>query len=87
MADVRKINLRLPDEVLAIAADQAARMGVSANAYIVMAIRNFIPYQERILAKQALPEPAKEVFSKVGRNDPCPCGSGRKWKVCHGMSM
>jgi preprotein translocase subunit SecA len=21
---------------------------------------------------------------KVGRNDPCPCGSGRKYKVCHG---
>jgi len=21
---------------------------------------------------------------KVGRNDPCPCGSGRKWKQCHG---
>jgi uncharacterized protein len=21
---------------------------------------------------------------KVGRNDPCPCGSGRKFKQCHG---
>jgi preprotein translocase subunit SecA len=21
---------------------------------------------------------------KVGRNEPCPCGSGRKYKVCHG---
>ena len=21
---------------------------------------------------------------KVGRNDPCPCGSGRKFKLCHG---
>jgi preprotein translocase subunit SecA len=21
---------------------------------------------------------------KVGRNDPCPCGSGRKYKKCHG---
>jgi uncharacterized protein YecA (UPF0149 family) len=21
---------------------------------------------------------------KPGRNDPCGCGSGRKWKVCHG---
>lgn len=24
--------------------------------------------------------------AKVGRNDPCPCGSGRKYKVCHGAS-
>jgi preprotein translocase subunit SecA len=23
---------------------------------------------------------------KVGRNDPCPCGSGRKYKKCHGAS-
>jgi hypothetical protein len=22
--------------------------------------------------------------AKPGRNDPCPCGSGRKYKVCHG---
>lgn len=21
---------------------------------------------------------------KIGRNDPCPCGSGRKYKLCHG---
>jgi preprotein translocase subunit SecA len=23
-------------------------------------------------------------FAHVGRNDPCPCGSGRKFKRCHG---
>src|SRR5690349_8620565 len=23
-------------------------------------------------------------MAKVGRNDPCPCGSGKKWKRCHG---
>jgi hypothetical protein len=23
---------------------------------------------------------------KVGRNDPCPCGSGKKWKRCHGTA-
>ncbi|MEX2498931.1 MAG: SEC-C metal-binding domain-containing protein [Wenzhouxiangellaceae bacterium] len=23
---------------------------------------------------------------KIGRNDPCPCGSGRKYKKCHGQS-
>ena len=25
-----------------------------------------------------------DVISKVGRNDPCPCGSGKKYKKCHG---
>ena len=24
------------------------------------------------------------VAQKVGRNDPCPCGSGKKYKHCHG---
>jgi preprotein translocase subunit SecA len=26
----------------------------------------------------------KSEFEKVGRNDPCPCGSGKKFKKCHG---
>ena len=24
------------------------------------------------------------MFADVGRNDPCPCGSGKKFKHCHG---
>ena len=24
---------------------------------------------------------------KVGRNDPCPCGSGKKFKNCHGRGL
>ena len=28
--------------------------------------------------------PARNDESKVGRNDPCPCGSGKKYKKCHG---
>jgi len=27
------------------------------------------------------------VEKKVGRNDPCPCGSGKKYKNCHGASI
>ena len=27
------------------------------------------------------------VGPKVGRNDPCPCGSGKKFKNCHGKGM
>jgi preprotein translocase subunit SecA len=32
------------------------------------------------------PEPVR-VDKKVGRNDPCPCGSGKKYKNCHGMQQ
>jgi uncharacterized protein len=31
--------------------------------------------------------PAARAAPKVGRNDPCPCGSGRKFKQCHGASV
>ncbi|NLB21881.1 MAG: preprotein translocase subunit SecA [Clostridium sp.] len=31
-------------------------------------------------------EPKVRKEKKVGRNDPCPCGSGKKYKNCHGRS-
>jgi len=31
-------------------------------------------------------EPIRNLAQKVGRNDPCPCGSGRKFKNCCGKS-
>jgi preprotein translocase subunit SecA len=30
--------------------------------------------------------PVKRQQAKVGRNDPCPCGSGKKYKKCHGAN-
>jgi preprotein translocase subunit SecA len=35
--------------------------------------------------KPRKPEPVV-VTDKVGRNDPCPCGSGKKFKHCHGQN-
>jgi preprotein translocase subunit SecA len=32
----------------------------------------------------AAPSPRPAVPAKIGRNDPCPCGSGKKYKKCHG---
>ncbi|MHC0509956.1 preprotein translocase subunit SecA [Achromobacter aegrifaciens] len=29
-------------------------------------------------------QPVRNALPKVGRNDPCPCGSGKKYKQCHG---
>ena len=29
-------------------------------------------------------QPIERALPKVGRNDPCPCGSGKKYKHCHG---
>jgi len=43
-----------------------------------MAGLQFIGGEESSAPKQVL------AGAKVGRNDPCPCGSGKKYKKCHG---
>ncbi len=35
-------------------------------------------------APQAPSQPIRRDMPKVGRNEPCPCGSGKKFKACHG---
>jgi preprotein translocase subunit SecA len=32
------------------------------------------------------PQPVRRAEPKVGRNEPCPCGSGKKYKKCHGVA-
>ena len=34
---------------------------------------------------EAAERPVRRNEPKVGRNDPCPCGSGKKYKKCHGV--
>lgn len=41
-------------------------------------------HDEQAHAHSHEPEPAAASSGKVGRNDPCPCGSGKKYKKCHG---
>ncbi len=45
----------------------------------------FTPLEERI-APIKIPKPAKpvQVVTKIGRNDLCPCGGGKKYKKCCG---
>jgi preprotein translocase subunit SecA len=53
------------------------------------------PSQEQIAAASAAAGGAKaaqvindvnDPWANVGRNDPCPCGSGKKYKKCHGAN-
>ncbi|RIQ16221.1 preprotein translocase subunit SecA [Bordetella avium] len=42
-------------------------------------------YDEALASEAAeAQEPVRNVLPKVGRNDACPCGSGKKYKQCHG---
>ncbi len=56
--------------------------------------RHVRPVMERMRALLAAGRAPSEVVAetraadaKRGRNEPCPCGSGRKWKACHGTTV
>ena len=99
MPDLRKLNLRMPPDLHAALLDLAARECMSANAVAVAALRNWIEYRSRRLPRAATtgtaraattgtarPATTAGVVPKVGVNQPCPCGSGQKYKRCHGRA-
>ncbi|MHB8482397.1 MAG: preprotein translocase subunit SecA [Nitrospiria bacterium] len=47
----------------------------------------FLQPQKMILnrGEESAPRPLQRETKKVGRNDDCPCGSGKKYKKCHGQ--
>jgi preprotein translocase subunit SecA len=42
------------------------------------------PNEDGSVSEETDPATLAEAVRKVGRNDPCPCGSGKKYKACHG---
>lgn len=48
------------------------------------------PHQQAAAAQDTREQPKREPIraeKTVGRNDPCPCGSGKKYKNCHGRNV
>lgn len=44
-----------------------------------------VPSIQRIdFVEETKPKPIVNIGRKIGRNDPCHCGSGKKSKQCHG---
>jgi preprotein translocase subunit SecA len=52
----------------------AARRGAARARPASGELREAQPQQQQV----------RRSYPKVGRNDPCPCGSGKKYKFCHG---
>ena len=42
------------------------------------------PNEDGSVSQEADPATVADEVPRVGRNDPCPCGSGKKYKACHG---
>jgi preprotein translocase subunit SecA len=66
-----------PPQAVRTTHDSAVGMGFQANHEPVPGGAGQDP------ARGGKPQPVR-VADKVGRNDPCPCGSGKKYKQCHG---
>ena len=73
--------------------DLFRRLLVQINSQIVYTIYKVSLQKQPVSELQELAKNAQEVSTestsadvveKIGRNDPCPCGSGKKYKKCHG---
>jgi preprotein translocase subunit SecA len=45
------------------------------------------PMQARVIQRMQAGARQQQSMPQVGRNDPCPCGSGKKFKKCHGKDL
>ncbi|MBN1399121.1 MAG: SEC-C domain-containing protein, partial [Bacteroidetes bacterium] len=77
---VQKARRPMRREDMVLTHDSAVGAGFAANKEPVSSSEG----QQR--AQQAGPPKVQQirVGPKIGRNDPCPCGSGKKYKNCHG---
>ncbi len=74
------VRVQSPEQV-----EQAAQ--AEAQSQVQNVQYHHSDYDEALAESESRPakdEPVRNVLPKVGRNDPCPCGSGKKYKACHG---
>ena len=64
-------------------ADRAAE-AIERRAEAVSNVTYQHPNEDGSISQEVDPATLLEQFGHVGRNDPCPCGSGKKFKACHG---
>lgn len=50
-------------------------------------IEHLLREREDRLRRMSARSPGARIVVKVGRNEPCPCGSGLKYKRCHGLQV
>ncbi|MFG6447018.1 preprotein translocase subunit SecA [Roseateles sp. BYS180W] len=73
------LNVRIQSEEEAAAAAQA----IEERAEHVSNVTYTHPNEDGSVSEESA-EGAQPDWGHVGRNDPCPCGSGKKFKHCHG---
>ena len=77
MNSVPGVDITLPQYI----ARKVLKVEVEAGMLLAELMGTPVPARGLELFAQAEAPP-----EKVGRNDPCPCGSGKKFKKCHGRN-
>ncbi len=72
------VRIQSPEQVT-----QAAEV-MEAQAEQIANMTYTHPNEDGSVSSEIDPATALADVPKVGRNDPCPCGSGKKYKACHG---
>jgi preprotein translocase subunit SecA len=75
------VRIQNPEEVTQAATAIEARGEQLANVTYTHPNEDGSVSQDADPATQTLSEAQMQ---RTGRNDPCPCGSGKKFKLCHG---
>jgi len=76
-------SLLLKIKELADGLTEGEEAAVAAGLDLRLTREGLPAYFSEDVEREPEPEPARAV--KVGRNDPCPCGSGKKYKKCCGQ--
>lgn len=72
------VKVRSEEEVQRVEAERRAQAEAMAQK------AQYQHGEEESEPEDSQPQPFVREGDKVGRNDPCPCGSGKKYKHCHG---
>ncbi|MFZ9035741.1 MAG: preprotein translocase subunit SecA [Francisellaceae bacterium] len=83
IANLAKIRIAAPEEAKAMEEEwKSSLKGIEAQHENVLADAEPADSQS---SNQTRKEPFVRGVPKIKRNDPCPCGSGKKYKHCHGV--
>ena len=79
------VQVQRSDEAAVIEQQRREAAAKQKMAFEHADARPAVPTDQAPTAEEPVaPQPITRAQPKVGRNDPCPCGSGKKYKQCHG---
>ncbi len=82
-----KVSYSSPEQVLEETGVAAARRQAAASGAPAADGQPARPPKPAAAKPQTYVKDKDDPFADVGRNDPCPCGSGLKYKKCHGKNL